>query len=168
MEYFEVLLGYDWEQTTSASGHVQWTPVKGQGAPEAPQAHDSSKTQPLMMTTADMALKLFPDYAKISQSFLDNPDKFADAYARAWFKLTHRDMGPKALYLGDEVPSEELIWQDPIPASNNPNYSAAKIDELKAKILDSGLSVAQLVTTCLLYTSPSPRDKRQSRMPSSA
>jgi len=147
MEYFEVLLGYDWEQTTSASGHVQWTPVKGQGAPEAPQAHDSSKTQPLMMTTADMALKLFPDYAKISQSFLDNPDKFADAYARAWFKLTHRDMGPKALYLGDEVPSEELIWQDPIPASNNPNYSAAKIDELKAKILDSGLSVAQLVTT---------------------
>jgi len=140
MEYFEVLLGYDWEQTTSASGHVQWTPVKGQGAPEAPQAHDSSKTQPLMMTTADMALKLFPDYAKISQSFLDNPDKFADAYARAWFKLTHRDMGPKALYLGDEVPSEELIWQDPIPASNNPNYSAAKIDELKAKILDSGLS----------------------------
>jgi len=147
MEYFEVLLGYDWEQTTSASGHVQWTPVKGQGAPEAPQAHDSSKTQPLMMTTADMALKLFPDYAKISQSFLDNPDKFADAYARAWFKLTHRDMGPKALYLGDEVPSEELIWQDPIPASNNPNYSAAKIDKLKAKILDSGLSVAQLVTT---------------------
>ena len=147
MEYFEVLLGYDWEQVTSASGHVQWTPVKGQGAPEAPQAHDSSKKQPLMMTTADMALKLFPDYAKISQDFLDNPDKFADAYARAWFKLTHRDMGPKACYLGSEVPSEDLIWQDPIPASNNPQYSAAQIDGLKAAILDSGLSVSQLVST---------------------
>ena len=147
MEYFEVLLGYDWEQTTSAAGHVQWQPVPGQGAPEAPMAHDKTKTQPLMMTTADMALKLFPDYAKISQDFLDNPEKFADAYARAWFKLTHRDMGPKACYLGSEVPAEDLIWQDPIPASNNPSYSAADIDALKAKILDSGLSVSQLVST---------------------
>ena len=147
MEYFEVLLGYDWEQVTSASGHVQWTPVKGQGAPEAPQAHDSSKKQPLMMTTADMALKLFPDYAKISQDFLDNPDKFADAYARAWFKLTHRDMGPKSRYLGSEVPAEDLIWQDPIPASNAPDYSVTVIDGLKKEILDSGLSVSQLVST---------------------
>ena len=138
MEYFEVLLGYDWEQVTSAAGHVQWQPVAGQGAPESPKAHDASKTQPLMMTTADMALKVFPDYAKISQHFLDNPDEFADAYARAWFKLTHRDMGPINLYLGDEVPSEVLIWQDPVPAH------------------------------CLLYTSPSPRDLSTSRMPSSA
>ena len=147
MEYFEVLLGYDWEQVTSASGHVQWTPVKGQGAPEAPQAHDSSKTQPLMMTTADMALKLFPDYAKISQSFLDNPEKFADAYARAWFKLTHRDMGPKSRYLGSEVPAEDLIWQDPIPASTAPDYSNDQIASLKKAILDTGLSVSQLVST---------------------
>ena len=147
MEYFEVLLGYDWEQVTSAAGHVQWTPVKGQGAPEAPQAHDSSKKQPLMMTTADMALKLFPDYAKISQSFLDNPDKFADAYARAWFKLTHRDMGPKSRYLGAEVPVEDLIWQDPVPAQDGPVVSAAEIAKLKTAILGSGLSVSQLVST---------------------
>ncbi|CAK9039575.1 Catalase-peroxidase (CP) (Peroxidase/catalase) [Durusdinium trenchii] len=147
MEYFEVLLGYEWEQTKSASGHVQWTPKAGQGAPEAPQAHDPSKTQPLMMTTADMALKLFPDYAKISQRFLDNPEEFADAYARAWFKLTHRDMGPRARYLGDEVPSEELIWQDPVPAHTGPVINDAEIAELKTKILGSGLSVSQLVNT---------------------
>ncbi|MEO9970986.1 MAG: catalase/peroxidase HPI [Hyphomonadaceae bacterium] len=147
MEYFEVLLGYEWEQVTSASGHVQWTPKAGQGAPEAPKAHDASKTQPLMMTTADMALKIFPDYAKISQHFLDNPDEFADAYARAWYKLTHRDMGPIARYLGDEVPSEELIWQDPVPAHSGPVINAAEIADLKAKILGSGLAVAQLVNT---------------------
>ena len=147
MEYFEVLLGYEWEKTKSASGHVQWTPKAGQGAPESPQAHDPSKSQALMMTTADMALKLFPDYAKISQHFLDNPDEFADAYARAWFKLTHRDMGPRARYLGEEVPSEELIWQDPVPAQAGPVINDADIKALKAKILDSGLSVSQLVNT---------------------
>ena len=147
MEYFEVLLGYEWEQVTSASGHVQWTPKAGQGAPEAPKAHDASKTQPLMMTTADMALKIFPDYAKISQHFLDNPDEFADAYARAWFKLTHRDMGPKACYLGDEVPAEDLIWQDPVPAHTGPVINDGEIADLKAKILGSGLSVSQLVNT---------------------
>ena len=116
MEYFEVLLGNEWEQTTSPSGHVQWTPTAASNAPQAPAAHDKSKTQPLMMTTADMALKRDPGYRKISQNFLDNPDEFADAYARAWFKLTHRDMGPKACYLGNEVPAEDLIWQDPVPA----------------------------------------------------
>ena len=116
MEYFEVLLGNEWEQTTSPSGHVQWTPTAASNAPQAPQAHDPSKTQPLMMTTADMAMKMDPEYAKVSQHFLDNPDEFADAYARAWYKLTHRDMGPKVRYLGDEVPAEELIWQDPVPA----------------------------------------------------
>jgi len=147
MEYFEVLLGYDWEQVTSASGHVQWQPKAGQGAPEAPTAADPSKTQPLMMTTADMALKLYPDYAKISQNFLDNPDEFADAYARAWFKLTHRDMGPKARYLGEEVPAEDLIWQDPVPARSGGLVSDLEIEGLKKSIMASGLSVSQLVTT---------------------
>ncbi|MEM9668963.1 MAG: catalase/peroxidase HPI [Pseudomonadota bacterium] len=147
MEYFEVLLGYEWEQVTSPSGHVQWQPKPGQGAPEAPMAHDPSKTQPLMMTTADMALKLFPDYAKISQHFLDNPDEFADAYARAWFKLTHRDMGPKSRYIGPEVPEEELIWQDPVPAVDHELIGDAEIAELKGQILASGLSVSQLVKT---------------------
>lgn len=147
MEYFEVLLGYDWEQVTSAAGHVQWQPKPGQGAPEAPRAHDASQTQPLMMTTADMALKLFPDYAKISQHFLDNPDEFADAYARAWYKLTHRDMGPISRYLGEEVPGETLIWQDPIPAHTGPVINASEIADLKARILATGLPVSQLVNT---------------------
>jgi len=147
MEYFEVLLGNEWEQTTSASGHVQWTPTAASNAPQAPQAHDSSKTQPLMMTTADMAMKRDPAYNKISQNFLDNPDEFADAYARAWFKLTHRDMGPIACYLGEEVPSEELIWQDPVPAQTGSVISASEIDSLKAEILNSDLSVSQLVNT---------------------
>lgn len=147
MEYFEVLLGYEWEQVTSPSGHVQWQPKSGQGAPEAPSAHDPSKTEPLMMTTADMALKLFPDYAKISQHFLDNPDEFADAYARAWFKLTHRDMGPIDRYLGAEVPSESLIWQDPIPKPTGKPLSDGDISALKERILASDLSVAQLVGT---------------------
>ena len=145
MEYFEVLLGYEWEQTTSAAGHVQWQPKPGQGAPEAPKAHDSSTTQPLMMTTADMAFKLDPEYAKISEHFRDNPDEFADAYARAWFKLTHRDMGPKACYLGEEVPAEDLIWQDPVPAGTA--LSDSQIEGLKKMIMGTGLSVSQLVTT---------------------
>ncbi len=145
MEYFEVLLGFEWEQVTSAAGHVQWTPKAGQGAPEAPMAHDSSKTQPLMMTTADMALKLDPEFAEISQHFLDNPEEFADAYARAWYKLTHRDMGPLVRYLGEEVPSEELIWHDPVPAGKS--VSDADVAKLKEAILASGLSVSQLVNT---------------------
>ncbi len=147
MEYFEVLLGYDWEQTTSPSGHIQWTPKAGQGAPESLKAHDPSKTQPLMMTTGDMALKLFPDYAKISQHFLENPDEFADAYARVWYKLTHRDMGPITRYLGEEVPAEQMIWQDPVPKHEGPMIDDADIATLKTMILDSGLSVSQLVNT---------------------
>jgi catalase-peroxidase len=147
MEYFEVLLGNEWEKTTSASGHVQWTPTAESNAPQAPRAHDASKTQPLMMTTADMALKMDPEYAKVSQHFLDNPEEFADAYARAWYKLTHRDMGPIANYLGDEVPSEELIWQDPVPAHEGDMIGDKEIAALKEQILASDLSVSQLVNT---------------------
>ncbi len=145
--YFDVLLGYEWELTKSPAGAHQWTPKAGQGAPEAPAAHDPSKTEPLMMTTADMAMKMDPDYRKISERFHQNPDQFADAFARAWFKLTHRDMGPRACYLGPEVPEEELIWQDPVPAVDHELVSDADIAELKAKILATGLSVGQLVNT---------------------
>ncbi len=145
--YFDVLLGYDWEQTTSASGHVQWTPTAASNADQPPAAHDASRTEPLMMTTADMALKLDPGFAKISKNFHENPDEFADAYARAWFKLTHRDMGPIACYLGEEVPSEELIWQDPIPAHTGAHLTDAQIASLKKEILGAGLSTAQLVNT---------------------
>ena len=147
MEYFEVLLGNDWEQTTSNSGHVQWTPTKESNAPMAPTAHDSTKQQPLMMTTADMALKLDPAYAKISKNFLNNPEEFADAYARAWFKLTHRDMGPISCYLGKEVPNEELIWQDPVPKHTGPLPTEKELSSLKDKVLSSSLTTAQLVTT---------------------
>jgi len=147
MGYFDVLLGYEWEQTTSASGHQQWTPTAASNADQPPAAHDPSRTEPLMMTTADMALKMDPDYAKISKHFHENPEEFADAYARAWFKLTHRDMGPIGCYLGEEVPSEELIWQDPVPAHTGAMINDADISELKSKILSSGLSVAELVNT---------------------
>jgi catalase-peroxidase len=147
MEYFQVLMGYEWEKVKSPAGHVQWAPKAGQGAPEAPMAHDPSKTQPLMMTTADMALKMDPAYNKVSQNFMDNPEEFADAYARAWFKLTHRDMGPIDCYLGDEVPSEQLIWQDPVPAHEGALVSDKEIESLKTEILASGLSVSQLVNT---------------------
>ena len=147
MEYFEVLLGNDWEQTTSNSGHVQWTPTEESNAPMAPTAHDSTKQQPLMMTTADMALKLDPAYAKISKNFLNNPEEFADAYARAWFKLTHRDMGPISCYLGKEVPTEELIWQDPVPKHTGPLPTEKELSSLKDKVLSSSLTTAQLVTT---------------------
>jgi len=147
MGYFDVLLGYDWEKTTSPSGHVQWTPTAASNADQPPAAHDASKTEPLMMTTADMALKLDPGFAKISKQFHENPDEFADAYARAWFKLTHRDMGPIGRYLGPEVPSEELIWQDPVPAHEGGLIGDADIASLKEKILASGLSVSELVAT---------------------
>lgn len=145
MGYFDVLLGYDWELTTSPTGHKQWTPTAASNAQQPPAAHDSSRTEPLMMTTADMALKMDPEYAKISKHFHDNPDEFADAYARAWYKLTHRDMGPITRYIGEEVPDEEMIWQDPVPAHSGAVINEAEIAELKGKILDSGLTVAQLV-----------------------
>lgn len=145
--YFDVLFGYEWELTKSPAGANQWTPAASSNADQAPQAHDPSKTQPLMMTTADMALKLDPIYEPISRRFHENPDEFAEAFARAWFKLTHRDMGPKSRYLGSEVPSEELIWQDPVPASTNEPINAAQTEDLKNKILSSGLSIADLVST---------------------
>lgn len=145
-DYFDVLLNYDWELTKSPAGAQQWTPTAESNARMAPAAGDASKTQPLMMSTADMALKMDPDYAKISKRFHENPAEFEDAFARAWFKLTHRDMGPIARYLGPEVPSEELIWQDPIPSSGS-SLSDQDVAALKGNILASGLSVGELVST---------------------
>lgn len=146
-EYFEVLFGYEWELTKSPAGAHQWTPSEESQANTAPAAHDPSKRQALMMTTADMALKMDPAYEKISRRFFENPDEFADAFARAWFKLTHRDMGPVSLYLGSEVPQEELIWQDPIPAVDYELVDENDISSLKEKVLSSGLSVSELVST---------------------
>ena len=143
--YFDVLLGNEWELTKSPAGAQQWR-IKG-GGPEAPDASDSSKTAPLMMTTADMAMKMDPEYAKISKRFHENPDEFADAFARAWYKLTHRDMGPISRYLGPLVPKEELIWQDPIPAAPKKTLRKKDIKALKKAILKSGLSVSELVST---------------------
>lgn len=144
-DYFEVLFGYDWELTKSPAGAHQWTPTAASNARTAPAAGDSSNTQALMMTTADMALKMDPTYEPISRNFHENPDQFADAFARAWFKLTHRDMGPRALYVGSEVPDEVMIWQDPVPAGNA--ISDSEVASLKEKIKDSGLSVSELVST---------------------
>jgi len=146
-DYFNVLLGYEWELTKSPAGAHQWTPTAASNAKKAPAAGDASKTQALMMTTADMALKMDPIYAPISKHFHENPKEFADAFARAWFKLTHRDMGPTSLYLGSEVPKEELIWQDPIPKVTHELVNDKDISDLKAKILNSGLSVSELVST---------------------
>lgn len=146
-EYFDVLFGYDWELTKSPAGAHQWTPTAASNAKMAPAAGDASKSQALMMTTADMALKLDPVYEPISRRFHENPAEFAEAFARAWFKLTHRDMGPIARYLGTEVPAEELIWQDPIPAVSHALINEQDIATLKNKILDTGLSIAQLVST---------------------
>ena len=145
-DFFRVLLDYEWEQTKSPAGANQWTPKADSGAPTAPTAGDSSKRQALMMTDADMALKLDPGYLEISKRFRDNPEEFEDAFARAWFKLTHRDMGPVSRYLGPEVPQEELIWQDPIPAVDY-TLSDADIESLKKMILASGLSISELVRT---------------------
>ena len=146
-DYFDVLLNYDWELTKSPAGAHQWTPTAASAAKMAPKAGDASKTQALMMTTADMALKMDPTYLEISKRFHENPKEFEDAFARAWFKLTHRDMGPIARYLGPEVPQEELIWQDPIPKVSHELINDADAAELKKRILASGLSVSQLVST---------------------
>lgn len=146
-EYFEVLLGYDWELTKSPAGAQQWRPTDASNPKKVVTAHDASKTVDLMMTTADMAMKLDPIYGPISKRFYENPDEFADAFARAWFKLTHRDMGPRALYLGSEVPAEEMIWQDIIPAVTHEVINDQDIADLKGKVLASGLSVSQLVST---------------------
>lgn len=145
--YLWNLFGYDWELTKSPAGAHQWIPKHGMGANTVPDAHDKSKRHTPIMFTTDIALKTDPDYEKVARHFLDNPDEFADAFARAWFKLTHRDMGPKSRYLGPEVPAEDLIWQDPVPAVNHELVDANDIASLKANILASGLTVSELVTT---------------------
>ena len=145
--FFWNLFGYEWELTKSPAGAHQWKPKHGGGAGTVPDAHDPSKHHAPSMLTTDLALRFDPAYEKISRRFLANPDQFADAFARAWFKLTHRDMGPRARYLGPEVPAEELIWQDPIPAVNHHLIDDKGIASLKATILASGLSVSQLVST---------------------
>ena len=145
--FFENLFGYEWELTKSPAGANQWKPKNGAGAGTVPTAHDASKRIAPSMLTTDLALRFDPAYEKISRRFLANPQQFADAFARAWFKLTHRDMGPRARYLGSEVPAEELVWQDPIPKLNHPLVDASDITSLKGKILASGLSVSELVST---------------------
>jgi len=146
-EYFEHLFGFDWELTKSPAGAHQWVAKGGAGAGTIPHAHDPAKKLAPTMLTTDLALRMDPAYERISRRFLAHPDQFADAFARAWFKLTHRDMGPRARYLGPEVPAEELIWQDPIPKVGHAVVDAADIASLKAKVLASGLTVAQLVST---------------------
>src|SRR5476649_1055124 len=145
--FFSNLFGYEWELTKSPAGAHQWKPKDGAGAGTVPDAHDASKRHAPSMLTTDLALRLDPVYEKISRHYFANPDQFADAFARAWFKLTHRDMGPRARYLGLEVPAEALIWQDPIPALNHVLIDAQDIASLKAKVLVSGLSISQLVNT---------------------
>ena len=145
--FFDTLFGHEWELTKSPAGANQWTPKNPASGPMAPDAHDPSKQHPPMMLTTDLALRLDPNYAPISKRFHENPDQFADAFARAWFKLTHRDMGPRARYLGPLVPQEELLWQDPLPEADHPVIDAADVRDLKAKIAASGLSVPQLVGT---------------------
>jgi catalase-peroxidase len=144
--YFDNLFGYEWELTKSPAGANQWTPKNG-SAGTVPDAHDPSKRHPLMMFTTDLALKVDPIYAKISKHFHEHPQELADAFAKAWFKLTHRDMGPVSRYLGPLVPTEHLLWQDPVPAVDHELIGEQDIAALKAKILASGLSIPQLVST---------------------
>src|SRR5450759_3314487 len=145
--FFWNLFGYEWELTKSPAGAHQWKPKHGAGAGTVPDAHDPSKRQTPSMLTTDLALRVDPVYEKISRRFYENPDQFADAFAKAWYKLTHRDMGPVARYLGPLVPKETLIWQDPIPAVDHPLIGEQDIAALKTKILASGLTVSQLVST---------------------
>ncbi|PMR63069.1 catalase/peroxidase HPI [Verrucosispora sp. ts21] len=145
--FFEILFGYEWEQTRSPAGAIQWKPKDGAGAGTVPDAHDPTRSHAPTMLTTDLSLRVDPVYEQISRRFLANPQEFADAFARAWFKLTHRDMGPIQRYLGPEVPSETLIWQDPLPPVTHELVDAEDIAALKQQILDSGLSVAQLVST---------------------
>ncbi len=145
--YFENLFGYEWELTKGSGGAHQWKPKNDAGAGTIPDAHDAAKRHAPFMLTSDIALKVDPAYEKISRRFYENPAEFADAFARAWYKLTHRDMGPRARYLGKEVPAEELIWQDPIPAVTYQLIDDSDIAVLKTKILESGLTVSQLVST---------------------
>jgi len=147
MGYFDVLFGYDWDLVKSPAGAWQWVPVNPDAKHLAPAAHDPSKRVTTIMTTADLSLRMDPAYEKISRHFHEHPEEFADAFARAWFKLTHRDMGPRSRYLGPEVPAEELIWQDPVPAADHELIGEQDVADLKAKILASGLDTSQLVTT---------------------
>ncbi|MEQ8258586.1 MULTISPECIES: catalase/peroxidase HPI [Roseovarius] len=148
MGYFDVLFGYEWELVKSPAGAWQWQPKDQKPEDMAPDPEDPSKhNQHIMMTTADMAMRMDPEYEKISRHFHANPDEFADAFARAWFKLTHRDMGPRSMYLGNEVPDEVLIWQDPVPEVDHPLVDDADVASLKAKLRDSGLSVSELAYT---------------------
>ncbi|MBL7682775.1 MAG: catalase/peroxidase HPI [Flavipsychrobacter sp.] len=145
--FFWNLFGYEWELTKSPAGAHQWRPVGGAGANSIPDAHDPNKRHAPFMLTTDLSLRFDPEYEKISRRFYENPDAFADAFARAWYKLTHRDMGPIARYLGPEVPTETLIWQDPVPAATHAQIDDNDVAALKAKILASGLTVSQLVAT---------------------
>jgi catalase-peroxidase len=147
MSYLDMLFGNDWVNSKSPAGAWQWTPKQATDGNMAPAAHDASKKVPIIMTDADMAMRMDPIYEPIARRFHQNPDEFADAFARAWFKLTHRDMGPKTRYLGPEVPQEDLIWQDPIPAVDHPLVDEQDVAALKRTILASGLSVSELVST---------------------
>jgi catalase-peroxidase len=143
--YFTTLLNNEWELTTSPAGAKQWTPKNG--VANVPDAFDPNKKHMAGMLTTDIALRVDPAYEKISRRFLEHPEEFADAFARAWFKLTHRDMGPKSTYLGPEIPKENLVWQDPIPALNHPTINNADIAVLKTQLLSSGISISEMVTT---------------------
>jgi len=145
--YFENLFGFEWELTKSPAGAHQWTPKNGMGAGTVPDAHNPNKSHAPIMFTTDLALRMDPDYEKVSKHFYENPEEFADAFARAWYKLTHRDMGPISRYLGKDVPSEVLIWQDPVPAVSHELINATDVAALKTKILASGLSISELVAT---------------------
>ena len=147
MGYFDVLFGYDWNLVKSPAGAYQWVPVNSDEKDLAPAPHNASKRVTTIMTTADLSLRMDPIYKPIAKRFHENPDEFADTFARAWFKLTHRDMGPRSRYLGPEVPAEEMIWQDPVPAVDHELIDAQDITNIKGKILASGLSVSQLVST---------------------
>jgi len=147
MGYFDMLFGYDWNLVKSPAGAHQWVPVTPKEKDLAPSAHDPAKRVTTIMTTADLSLRFDPAYRKIAKRFHKNPQEFADTFARAWFKLTHRDMGPRARYLGPEIPEEELIWQDPVPAVDHELIGSQEINELKERILSSGLSLSQLVST---------------------
>ncbi len=144
--FFKNLFEYEWEKHKGPGGKWQWRPKDGEGAEMVPDAHDPSKKHPLFMLTTDISLKVDPEYEKISRRFYENPDQFADAFARAWYKLTHRDMGPKSLYLGPEVPEEDLLWQDPIPEVDHELIDESDIAKLKTEILDSGLTVSELAS----------------------
>lgn len=147
MSYLDMLFGNEWELTKSPAGAHQWTPKQSTDSNMAPAAADASKKVPIIMTAADMAMRMDPIYEPIARRFHQDPEAFADAFARAWFKLTHRDMGPRSRYLGPEVPNEELLWQDPIPAVDHPLIDDPDATTLKIQVLASGLSVPELVST---------------------